>query len=1219
MSINTSLIFFLFFNSFNIVVSNNYISVQINKIDDCLRELNQNNNNLFHFDLGDDLWKCNINIYDYYTNVNGFLKQNIEYEFGDELEFIFEDYYHTDGYMDVNILFNEYIIKTHDQVFWRCTDCGDEHNSDYSYNKDRINFYPEFGDFQTYVQLYHFYFTINDLNDLYKGGKNGAFEVNNNFYSLNSQGTFELTMYDTQNELELINFNIPENFHMTGFDTLPIEFTSYYFKVNYIKVDGTLKGLSINDDIEHDLEEDYQFKVTDLNGLKYVLSDDENQQIQQEGELEVKIDITAYNYCPENPQNNCTSQKVSATTNFIFKIKIIKDPNTHQSNPETDSQKAEESSSQENTDSQKSSSENTDSNPELSQKSSSENTDSNSEESQKSSSENTDSNSEEQKSSSTDNSDSDSQESQKSSSDENIDSDSDSEESTKASSIGNNDSDSQEKEKTSQDNSENSNSIEDNNSSSNKIDKTSSQTLTEETNKEEKTNILEDDFHCLDLDINNVNDDIKNDTYTRLCPNYHINQISNNIIDIIEKIDENKTYKIIGNDFVAQIIPIDSSNENKTDKNLASTSYVNFTECENILRNHYKIYSPRKLTFVQIELNNTNDTILVNQIEYQVFDDKNKMLNLSLCENSTVKVYYTIKNDTQDIIDLISTFKDKDIDILNINDTFYHDVCLPYSDSKKDLTLKDRIQQFYKNYQFCEKNCELEEILSEENMISCNCTIKEESNMTELNFDSSESTINIENQNFKIIECYNAFSALKNNLNNVGFWAFLFLMILNIALLILYCYAQKSFKLYLSQILRKYGYIGENDEGHAFCHNYIKKLDRLIDKLKQEKSKFFQKKGFAPPKKNKSAQKPIKKGKILNTTLVKTKNSRNILLPKKQSKGNKKELETEIKQLKFRMNKTKKKLEMNSNKMSIYKSSKDILVEDKKDKNILKNRIDSDQNYTSKKETNNFNLNLININVNKLNQKEYIPNNSRHVLNIYNFKEAIKYDKRSLCIIYYIFLISKQVILHALFYNSPLEPLAIRLSLLKLILGCDLALNAIFYTDDKVSERYNSSSSIEEFTFTNNLTVILLSTLIGHIIFLFLGFLNNSTNEIRKLFRIEEERIKNNKNYSVSVLRKKEIICEIKNILKEYKIKIIFFYIIEFSLMIFFWYYVTIFCYIYQKTQLSWLLDCLITIIIRIFIDTFINFILSLLYKSSISFNINCLFKTIIFLYCFDY
>ena len=73
----------------------------------------------------------------------------------------------------------------------------------------------------------------------------------------------------------------------------------------------------------------------------------------------------------------------------------------------------------------------------------------------------------------------------------------------------------------------------------------------------------------------------------------------------------------------------------------------------------------------------------------------------------------------------------------------------------------------------------------------------------------------------------------------------------------------------------------------------------------------------------------------------------------------------------------------------------------------------------------------------------YIPNNSGHVLNIYEFKEAVQYDKRNLCTIFYIFLIYKQVIMHAFFYNSPLEPLPIRLSLLKLILGCDLAFNAI--------------------------------------------------------------------------------------------------------------------------------------------------------------------------------
>ena len=205
--------------------------------------------------------------------------------------------------------------------------------------------------------------------------------------------------------------------------------------------------------------------------------------------------------------------------------------------------------------------------------------------------------------------------------------------------------------------------------------------------------------------------------------------------------------------------------------------------------------------------------------------------------------------------------------------------------------------------------------------------------------------------------------------------------------------------------------------------------------------------------------------------------------------------------------------------------------------------------------------------------------------------------------------------MYAFFYNSPLEQLPIRLSLLKLILGSDLAFNALLYTDSKISEKYNSSKRIELFAFTNNLLAILLPTFIGSIIFILLSFLINSTNEFRRLFRNEEGIIKINKSYTTSILRKKEIIIKVQNIVRKHKIRVIFFYIIEFTLMCGFWYYVTIFCYLYKKTIVSWLLDTFITIIMRIIIDVFINLIFSALYKCSISSNSECIYKLIIFIY----
>ena len=660
---------------------------------------------------------------------------------------------------------------------------------------------------------------------------------------------------------------------------------------------------------------------------------------------------------------------------------------------------------------------------------------------------------------------------------------------------------------------------------------------------------------------------------------------------MIELIDENKTYKIIGKDFIAQIIPLDENTTNNAD--IFTSSYTNFTECEKILREFHKIYSPRKITFIQVELNNSNTDILINQIEYKAYDDSKTPLNLSLCENSTIKTYYNIKNNTKEEVDLISYFKKNGIDILDLNDNFFNDVCLPYSDSENDLTLNDRIKDIYKNYTFCEKNCKLIEINYEEYKAVCDCTIKENLSVTDFNFNLSDTQIEKKNNNFQIIKCHNAFTSIKDNLGNIGFWIFLGLMILNIILLFLYIYGLKTIKNYITKEMVNHGYIGKSDESHAFCHNYIKKLDKLILRLKNMKSGFAKKGVGAPPK---------HKIKIKNLD----KSERYKFMPRNKLKSNnsKASLEKKIELLKSRMNKTKK----------VNKSNSDTIEQLYNTKFKMNTQIDSNNGN----EQNNFKLNLININVNDIKKKTYIPNLSEQILNIYNFQEALKYDKRSFCTIYYIFLIAKQVIMHAFFYKSPIEPLPIRLSLLKFMLGCDLALNAIFYTDDKVSEKYNSAKSIITFAFTNNLIVILLSTLVGYVMFIFLGNLNNSTNQIRNLFREEEEKIKKNKNYKVSLQRKKEIICEVKRIMRNYKIKVIIFYIIEFVCMIFFWYYVTIFCNIYKKTQISWLIDCLITIIFRIIIDFIVNLILALLYKSSIALKSNCLYKTIIFFYCFS-
>ena len=735
--------------------------------------------------------------------------------------------------------------------------------------------------------------------------------------------------------------------------------------------------------------------------------------------------------------------------------------------------------------------------------------------------------------------------------------------------------------------------------------------------------------HCLDKD-KAISHDSKNDIYYHLCPQYNKAQIEENIIDIVNRIDNITRYIIEAQDFCAKVAPINYLNENINTEIFLPFSYVDFTECEKILREIFTIDPSKNITFIQIEVENFDDNIFINQMEYKAFDDK-KELDLSVCKKN-IKVHYSFKDTTTDKINDINLWKSKGIDILDINDDFFNDICYPYSDSGKDLTVQDKIDKIYKNYTFCEKNCEVEDIDFENRTALCFCSVKQDLDIFNTNFDLTKKKIE-RNTNFEITKCYNSFISVKNEKDNLGFWIFLTLILLNIILIALFCcLGLKPLQSFLTREMAKGGYIQEKDEGFAFCHNYVKKLDKLILRLNQLKSDYKEKnkeegKEGAPPKHKThiiTNNRETSRVKILRQDSNSTKDSR------KKTKR----LKTHIDEIKRRMEKTKRKTKLSSKAVKFSDKQVTVFKPNSKNKNyelisnteknktiqeksqIIINTENTVMKPNNQYKNNEFELNLVNMNINDLKNHFYIPNESKHILNIYTFDEALKFEKRSFCTIYYIFLIAKQVIFHTFLYKSPIEPFPLRFSLLIFILGCDLALNNIFYTDGKISEKYNSLKSIIALAFTNNLIIIILSILIGYIFITFFGHLNNSTNEIRKLFKNEEEKIRNNKKYVVTLKRKREIISEIQKIINKFKIKLIFFYILEFLFLFFYWYYATVFCHIYKNTQISWLFDSFVTIIIRVIFDFFICTIFTFLYRQSINCQCNCLFRVIIFFYC---
>ena len=718
--------------------------------------------------------------------------------------------------------------------------------------------------------------------------------------------------------------------------------------------------------------------------------------------------------------------------------------------------------------------------------------------------------------------------------------------------------------------------------------------------------IYSDDTSYLYSSILIENNVIKNKT------DINKDEIIDIIDEIIDSIEIGKNYEIIGEDYTLTIKPTNISS-------LDTSTHVDFTKCEEIIRKHYNISNSRIITFLQMEIDNKNDQSLVNQVEYQVYDDKKNLLDLSLCKD--IKIFYALKDNSLNI-STISSFKESGIDIFNINDSFFNDICQPYSDSNNDIILEDRIKEIYQNYSVCDDNCNYNEFNETNMVISCDCKIK-------LNISTNDSSLNIKqlddidiDSNFGLIKCYNLVFSFDGKLKNYGFWIFLILVLAHIPLLFSYFYKGISpIKEYIIKEMKKYGY--------------------LKDKKQKKKEQMEQNSLNIPPKKNKKQNKIKKKNKGKNNAMksserdIITQFNSNLFGSKSKQKFNNNKYLDELN----KNNKNKNKIFIDINNNNIKKSGRNLNREinnriiinnvkilDKSKKKKKKN-IDMiptqgiEENTKKQKVTLNdkgnkvFNYNLININLNNI--KPYTPKNSFHILNNYNFKEAAEYDVRSVWAIFYIFLLSKQAVFHAFLFKSPLESFSLRLCLLIFIMSSDLALNAVFYLDDQISKKYKYVKGLFLFTFSNNITIILLSTLIGFLFMTLFTNLSNSTNSIRDIFRQEEEKLIKNKKYVVSEKRKKEILEKIEEILRKHKIKVVILIIIEAVLMLFFWYYVTAFCHVYQSTQISWLLDSFLSILSRLVIESLLSLAFAKLYRMAVEAKVESLYNFVIFFYCF--
>ena len=97
-----------------------------------------------------------------------------------------------------------------------------------------------------------------------------------------------------------------------------------------------------------------------------------------------------------------------------------------------------------------------------------------------------------------------------------------------------------------------------------------------------------------------------------------------------------------------------------------------------------------------------------------------------------------------------------------------------------------------------------------------------------------------------------------------------------------------------------------------------------------------------------------------------------------------------------------------------------------------------------------------------------------------------------------------------------------------------------------------------------------------------------------------------------------KIFSEVENALKCYKIKLILFLIFNFLFMLFFWYFITAFCQVYQNTQINWLFNCISSVLVRFLFEVLICFLFAKLYLMAASVDYWTFYKFMLFVYDFS-
>ena len=644
--------------------------------------------------------------------------------------------------------------------------------------------------------------------------------------------------------------------------------------------------------------------------------------------------------------------------------------------------------------------------------------------------------------------------------------------------------------------------------------------------------------------------------------NGNLNRLISDVIGGYDIVIKNKN-------FIVQVATTDYHRYN----NYHNSSTINLGDCENKLRASNKIADDNALFIFKVD--SYNEDSLIPIVEYEVYQQNNNVFEILEIDELCKDIMINIKIPTD--------LSEEETERYNLSN---NEICYSYEEENgKDISLKDRKKE---DKALCQSNCTFEGYNSYAKMINCGCQAKEgislvpeiafDKNVELDTYDSPDSSDTSESsESMTIFECTNYFFSKEGFQNNSGSYILLCLISLNIVIFVIFylgngraALQNEINKLSNSNQISNYNnaainnnnvYNNNNNEynnvynnanaynnGYNINNAYNNNPDNNnIPHVNFENNNALKSKKKGRSNKKKNSQKS-NKGK----SNKKNENTPQINVPPKKSKINKNNND-----LKVNVD-TSRKPDSNIEFRNIENQGS---LRNINNMPVLNNNINYNYNLPNNYQINNQMNNQIIIieGMQNFNYNDY-------ELNHMTYKEALLYDKRTYFQYYLSLIKTKHMIYFTFILKTDYNPTLLKYSIFILVFCFIFVVNTIFIGDVSLLNKDEKFIyQIPQFIYIV-ITFIVLTELIKYF------FLPER--EIVKLRYIEKDNI-----YGYAK-RTNYILCNFK-----------IYFLVNFILLFFIWFYVGLFCAVYRNTQAYLIKNVFISLAIYLLYPFFFCFI----------------------------